>query len=82
MNMPLELINHILSFRPIHPTAKLIKQVYDKYMEHECWQVEIIFGTDTTYEEYKQFKEDHPDRFFEYYHDFYYFVLYTHIYDA
>jgi hypothetical protein len=39
MQLPTEIINHILSFRPTHPTAKMIESLYDKAEEeaYEAW---------------------------------------------
>ena len=35
MNFPIELINHILSYRPCHPNAVLIKQKIKIYYEKD-----------------------------------------------
>jgi hypothetical protein len=32
-NLPFELINHILTFRPIHPIAKLLKEEIEEFKE-------------------------------------------------
>jgi hypothetical protein len=39
MQLPTEIINHILSFRPKHPTAKMIEDLLDPYAEtaYENW---------------------------------------------
>ena len=39
MQLPIELVAHILSFRPKHPTAKMIERLYDKAEEeaYEAW---------------------------------------------
>ena len=39
MQLPIELVGHILSFRPTHPTAKMIERLYDKAEEgaYEAW---------------------------------------------
>jgi len=38
MNLPVELINHILSYRPCHPVAQLIKTKIEEYYEEEFGQ--------------------------------------------
>ncbi len=33
-NLPMELVNHILSFRPTHPTAQIMKPYINKVIEN------------------------------------------------
>jgi hypothetical protein len=35
MNFPLEIMNHILSFRPVHPVSLLIKNAYQDYVQEK-----------------------------------------------
>ena len=79
MNLPFELINHILTFRPTHPTAKLIKKIYNDYLDiGDDYADTILYyqlGRHATEEEIEQYRKQHPELIKDYYMHFYEFVL-------
>ena len=59
MNLPFELINHILSFRPTHPTAHLIKSEVQRYNNDDCYYTyESINPYDFSYTHKTKFSFD------------------------
>ncbi len=48
--LPIELINHILSYREIHPAAKLIKNYINGYKKIEENLKKCMYGDFCTYE--------------------------------
>jgi|TARA_R110000868_G_scaffold219194_3_gene470032 hypothetical protein len=56
--IPIELVNHILSFRPRHPVAELICQFKKSYLNENCRYYNMPIGGFHYYYHYKQtFKE-------------------------
>ena len=35
MNLPIELINHILTYRPVHPLSRIIQEKCKEYLEEK-----------------------------------------------
>ena len=52
--IPIELVNHILSFRPRHPNAYLIKEFKESYLNKNCRYYNYHIGGIEYYHLYKQ----------------------------
>jgi hypothetical protein len=70
MNLPMELINKILCFRPTHPIAKLIKLKIETYLsDHDysktrydsfaSWCLKFQLPTENKYNRFIKYQQDH-----------------------
>ena len=58
MNLPIEIINHILSYRPCHPVALMIKNKIAEYYEEDLDYYRQYNDIRQLYiHEFKSFKE-------------------------